>query len=213
MNLETKDKIFLGDDDLKNLLAWRDNNKDLVRNFKPSLDEGVILFKGHYKQYFLQEDNIVHFKIYVANQLYFQFSLNRDSRTPFNLDFKPIFSEMGIVKKEAIQDAITVHASIMAYMQSNKEYVEVKEIEKLRKKQKKKNKDKRKNKNYITKIKTTVYKVNVANTEQQRKEKYEKHIESWGVRGHFRTLKSGNKVWIKPYVKGEGKTNPKTYKM
>lgn len=34
------------------------------------------------------------------------------------------------------------------------------------------------------------------------KKKYNKHTESWGVRGHYRTLKSGKKVFVKAYTKG-----------
>lgn len=34
---------------------------------------------------------------------------------------------------------------------------------------------------------------------------------SWEVRGHFRTLKSGKKVFVKPYKKGLGITNNKNY--
>ena len=33
--------------------------------------------------------------------------------------------------------------------------------------------------------------------------RYERHTESWGVRGHYRTYKSGKTVWVRPYTKGE----------
>lgn len=33
--------------------------------------------------------------------------------------------------------------------------------------------------------------------------KYERHTESWGVRGHYRTYKSGKTVWVKGYTKGD----------
>lgn len=33
--------------------------------------------------------------------------------------------------------------------------------------------------------------------------KYERHTDSWGVRGHYRTYKSGKTVWVRPYTKGE----------
>lgn len=35
----------------------------------------------------------------------------------------------------------------------------------------------------------------------QPKRKYEKHTESFGVRGHYRTYKSGKTVWVRPYEK------------
>lgn len=33
--------------------------------------------------------------------------------------------------------------------------------------------------------------------------KYERHTDSWGVRGHYRTYKSGKTVWVRPYTKGD----------
>lgn len=42
--------------------------------------------------------------------------------------------------------------------------------------------------------------------------KYERHAESWGVRGHYRTYKSGKTVWVRPYTKGNAeKRNDKEY--
>lgn len=44
------------------------------------------------------------------------------------------------------------------------------------------------------------------------KRKYEKHTESWGVRGHYRTLRSGKTVWVRPFVKGNAeKRSDKEY--
>ena len=43
------------------------------------------------------------------------------------------------------------------------------------------------------------------------KRKYEKHTESFGVRGHYRTYKSGKTVWVRPFVKGAGKRDDKEY--
>jgi hypothetical protein len=44
------------------------------------------------------------------------------------------------------------------------------------------------------------------------KRKYEKHTESFGVRGHYRQYKSGKTVWVRPYTKGElSKRNDKEY--
>lgn len=46
----------------------------------------------------------------------------------------------------------------------------------------------------------------------QPKRKYEKHTESFGVRGHYRTYKSGKTVWVRPFVKGNAeKRNDKEY--
>ena len=37
--------------------------------------------------------------------------------------------------------------------------------------------------------------------------------EAWSVRGHYRHYKSGKTVYIDPYMKGNGKTIPKEYKL
>lgn len=42
--------------------------------------------------------------------------------------------------------------------------------------------------------------------------KYERHTESWGVRGHYRTLRSGKTVWVRAHTKGNAeKWEDKTY--
>lgn len=43
------------------------------------------------------------------------------------------------------------------------------------------------------------------------KRTYSRQTESWSVRGHYRTLKSGKRVWIKGYKKGNGDTKGKDY--
>lgn len=40
-----------------------------------------------------------------------------------------------------------------------------------------------------------------------------RHTESWTVRGHWRTIKTGKEVWIKPHVKGIGEITTKIYKV
>lgn len=38
--------------------------------------------------------------------------------------------------------------------------------------------------------------------ESGEKRNYNRHTEFWEVRGHYRTYKSGKRVWVKPSVKG-----------
>lgn len=46
------------------------------------------------------------------------------------------------------------------------------------------------------------------------KKKYNKHTQSWGVRGHYRTLKSGKKIFVKAYIKGDkSKYKSKNYEI
>jgi hypothetical protein len=72
---------------------------------------------------------------------------------------------------------------------------------------------------YITKKETYIYKytgyINLNDTKiyrtkinnslfDDKKKEYDRHIESWTVRGHYRINKNGKKVWVKDYVKGDG---------
>lgn len=58
-----------------------------------------------------------------------------------------------------------------------------------------------------TKIYRTVIKRNL---EEEKKKEYQRHIESWSVRGHYRTIK-GKKVWVKEHTKGEGVLESRIY--
>lgn len=64
---------------------------------------------------------------------------------------------------------------------------------------------------YINLNDTKIYrtKINKKLDDEKRKE-YERHIESWTVRGHYRTIK-GKKVWIKDHVRGEGMLENRIY--
>lgn len=42
---------------------------------------------------------------------------------------------------------------------------------------------------------------------------YERHTGSWGVRGHWRHYKNGNKTWVKPHIRGQGIYESKIYKL
>lgn len=61
---------------------------------------------------------------------------------------------------------------------------------------------KRSNKRMLTVRKYTVGEELLGELPQP-KRKYEKHTESFGVRGHYRTLRSGKVVWVRPFVKGQ----------
>jgi len=51
----------------------------------------------------------------------------------------------------------------------------------------------------------------VFSTEYSDKRPYNRHVEAWDVKGHYRTYKSGKTVYIKPFRKGAGKVNDKKY--
>lgn len=78
------------------------------------------------------------------------------------------------------------------YVYNEKEHVEVKHKSKSKSKNKKHNKI-----TYINHKTITIHKSNNNSSNKS----YERHTESWIQRGHWRTYKSGKRVWIKECVK------------
>lgn len=210
------DKIIMSKNDIALLFEWRDNHKDYVRNFKPVLKEGCIIMGDG-------KDKTI--EVFKNNGKFYTYHLFQDNRhvhqVIWDTEIKKgitTFSTFGFDKDTEFQynsSVISVHASLMAYMEyygDKKEYVERKEISVTHHKKPKKN---AKGKKSPTRIKKVIYNINI-NKESTKfnKQRYERHAEKWTVRGHWRSLKSGKKVWIPSYVKGEGKEiTPKEYKL
>lgn len=47
--------------------------------------------------------------------------------------------------------------------------------------------------------------------EKQKRGEYQRHIQKWSVRGHYRTTKTGKKVWVAPHDKGQGELENRVY--
>ncbi len=113
------------------------------------------------------------------------------------------------VQADIITDITTTVYSIMAYMIHYEH--DTKRMTKTSRGGKKKKKSHRsRHKVKLGKYKYTPH-FPVESKEETRE--YNRQAESWQVRGHFRTYKSGKKVWIQPQVRGkkDGKVEPKTY--
>ena len=63
---------------------------------------------------------------------------------------------------------------------------------------------------YIDLTKTRVYKAKTCERLNEEKREYERHIQSWSVRGHYRRI-NGNRIWIKGHQKGEGQLENRVY--
>lgn len=57
-----------------------------------------------------------------------------------------------------------------------------------------------------------IYEYDEPNDSNQ-KRLFNRITESWGVRGHWRSYKSGKRAWVKPHVKGHGDKEAKEYKL
>jgi len=65
---------------------------------------------------------------------------------------------------------------------------------------------------YINLNDTKVYRTKINNSLfYDKKKEYERHIESWTVRGHYRKTKTGDKIWVKDHVRGEGVLEQRIY--
>ncbi|AKQ08347.1 hypothetical protein PQE66_gp032 [Bacillus phage PBC2] len=212
MDINKLDRITMSKEEHDELFEWRNKHKDLVRNFNPVLEKGMILVGDFHKQLFVQDGDKVILTVLdprngVPRHVFQWYKSTQIGQTVHSDLDKDMHFEYN-------NTVLSTYTSIMAYMEyygSNKEYVDVQErsIE-VPKKKKKKSKGKKS----FTRIKRKIYKISVPKepVSTDRRE-YERHVEKWTVRGHWRQTKNG-KVWIKPYIKGEGKeVTPKEYKL
>lgn len=61
---------------------------------------------------------------------------------------------------------------------------------------------------YINLNHTKIYRVN--RKELKEKREFQRHVEKWDVRGHYRTV-NGKKIWIEAHVKGKGRLENRVY--
>lgn len=99
--------------------------------------------------------------------------------------------------------------SLMLFAACYREEVErTRVVSRIEKPGKKRSGGKRSNKRMLTVRKYTIG----SEVLSELPRKYERHTDSWGVRGHYRTYKSGKTVWVKGYTKGNAeKRNDKEY--
>ena len=101
-------------------------------------------------------------------------------------------------------------AIALSYMNQDKSNYEAETVREFKKSKKKSKGKKASSKIYITNKK---YKI-IDLREEKDKRGFTRHAEGWMVRGHWRTLKSGEKTWIKAHVKGDPeKVVSQTYKI
>lgn len=111
-------------EDLTNLLGWRDANKDLVRTFDPIIRAGVIEYGegSFYRQEFQFITDYVVRHEYLAGGIFKGFGFEYDRRT-WKVD--NVRGTVSFYPTDlAMQDMITVHASVMAVLQFAPQFVE-----------------------------------------------------------------------------------------
>lgn len=96
------------------LMVWRNKNKDAVRDFLPLVSEGIIsaMNEDTFQYFNVQGNDVFHMHVVDENE-YVAFAYHRD-------DWKitPIANTISFYPKEhTYQDMITVHATVMAYLE------------------------------------------------------------------------------------------------
>jgi len=212
-DIEKYDRITVTQEDVERLFAWRDKNKELVRNFSPVLEEGVIInsVTPLVRYVFKKEGDRYLYSIINKSDDVVLHALIWDYTTGEGVTAHTILDNSQA--KDYNETLISLHASLMAYMehyQDNEEYVR-RQTNSVVVGHKKHKKSKKKT---PIKIRRKVYSLTI--TEESLNEvtrSYERQIDKWTVRGHWRKTKNGQ-VWIKPHVRGEGKeVTPKEYKL
>ena len=212
--------------EIDNIFEWKENNDELVFNFKPVLNEGIFICRNEIMLYFRFNSNddasmtIIDNNIDIASFTWNRLSGDFNNITIHRQDIvdKTIALEIKrnaeyIYSEELYCNSMfIIIPTIMAYIahfQSDKQYVQsIRQQVKGSQKKKKGNKVA-----YIKKI-IKVYIGQQLSTNTTRLEKQRSiMLDSWSVRGHIRHLKNGKTTWIKPHKKGAGQHNPKTYKV
>lgn len=219
--LEKFDKIQLvSPKEVEDLLNWRDKNKDLVRNHNFPLEQGVIesIFNG-INIIFHKQDDCVYLDMVMKRNGQFSHFLTffwyyKKMQVQTIHPSEDLLKENNDFYSEQTQSIITVFASLMAYMEHNKEHKELVNRKTIQSNKVKKNKNgKKKN---IRKANKVIYNVSFIKEIKENKREYTlDETKSWTVRGHWRNMKDGKQIWIKPYKKGniEEESNPATYRI
>ena len=203
------DKIYISQDGENKLFRWRDENKNLVRNYKASIKK---------VKYILLDETNNHVIITVidSGEARVDFTITRQGKRldsfcydRYKMQVNEKWYAMTVPKavKEAKsagrQEAISIHASTQALLnhrqridgdrgQETQEEVES-IIEKAQ------NREKAQKKDNIIRISDIVYTTTEASTRGFRS--YTKPTREISVRGHYRHYRSGKTIWIDEYKK------------
>lgn len=210
-------RIEISREDCKRLLGWRDSHKDQVRSYVPAFDSSVIVVsddeEGLHTIIRAEENDrlfTVLFRVSVGGDLLLKFLWHRISQKVDVFLSKLPDRE----KEENIQSAVSVYASIMAYMSEKRpvEYVSLDKKIPLKKECTKKS-GSQNNESIVVK---SFYPIRKNIDNQPSKRSYTKPTKAVNVRGFVRHYKNGKVVYIKPFTRYSNCIDPiknKTYRI
>ena len=199
------DKIILHSQDVEKLLEWRDNNRDLVRrNAAPF--RGIILEfpEAGINIKAIRDDEKLTFHVWIRGNkagkitgLQLPGGLFKEQKDTTKLN------------KDDKQSIITVYASLMALIVYHEPEPAAARTPHQERPKKAKTGAQRRKKSGITYI----FRSSSSGPQVLPRGGHARPAGVFTVRGHYRHYKDGRAVWIKPYKKGAGKQNNKTYKL
>jgi hypothetical protein len=199
------DKIILSSKDVETLISWRDQNKDLVRR-NPAPFKGIMLEFP---------DTNINIKAYNdAGKISFYLQVNGKKAGKITGQQLPggLFQAKKNTTKlhgDDVQSIITVYASLMAFIvYYEPEAVAAAPYPRQDKPEKAKHGAQRSKKGI-----TYIFKHGSNGPRIRPRGHHSSPAGAFTVRGHYRHYKDGRAVWIKPYKKGTGGQENKTYKL
>jgi hypothetical protein len=210
-------RIEISREDCKRLLRWRDSHKEQVRSYVPTFVSSVIVVsddeEGLHTIIRAEENDrlfTVLFRISIEGDLLLKFLWHRISQKVDVFLSKLPERE----KEENIQSAVSVYASIMAYMNEKRpvKYVSFNHGI-LSKKECAKKARSQSSESIVVKNSSPIRK-NINNRSSKRS--YTKPTKAVNVRGFVRHYKNGKVVYIKPFTRYSNCIDPiknKTYRI
>ena len=207
------DKIYISQDEESKLFQWRDDHKNLVRNYKASTKKVKYIL-------FYEKSNPIIITVIDSGEARVDFTITRQGKRldSFRYDrYRMTVNETWHTLKEpktvkeaksaGRQEAISIHASTQALL-NHRQRIEVNQgqepgedvksvVEKVKSKERIQKKDN------IIKISDIIYTPVEAPTRGFRN--YTKPTREISVRGHYRRCRSGKTIWIDEYKKNAGK--------
>lgn len=221
-----RDMIEITKKQLDLIMAWRDKNKDLVRNFLPFIMNGIIRIKDG------SSSNEISFMIFKGNEenvymgMFDYFFIDGNGKNYHLILYAGIIREGKTFIKESIkgkdydtfykkeqesdlmQDINAVFFAVNAYFfhyREDEEEIPVKEVKKHGKKKGKS--DSKEYKPSSVCYLSTKYRLKGVVRQEKIPKTRQWHVDYWGVRGHLRHYKSGKTIFIAPYMKGKDREN------
>jgi hypothetical protein len=192
------DKIILDIEQINKLLSWRDKHKELVRQYKTIITDGIIEVTDTKRSMSFHVD---------GNRITFDVPQGFTATIEILEDKGYRIVTASIEDHAAISDTLALYFAVTAYIYyfkpeiKTRQYTYRESIKQTKSKQ-----------NYIktVTVKGIIYTIGKINVNRKPPQKY---IDAWNVRGHARHLQSGKVIYVRPYQKGKGKVTDKVYKI